>query len=174
MEDSLTSANFEPVTVEPSGTFIFQSALDKLRRSIVGLHNKIFPVYVMDTNIRPIKVFRCHFTTAVQTQQLTIVSAQYSYFIVGYAFYNSAAIASAFSIYDAISGTTPGNPGAGNSGTPPTYDMIRVQIAAVVGDKDTVTFINPLSVASGIRIDNLGGAGADIDVTVYVLERRNY
>lgn len=45
---SLTDAEFVPVNVDANGNFIFTAALDKLRRMIFGIHNKIFPVYVMN------------------------------------------------------------------------------------------------------------------------------
>lgn len=50
MEENLQSANFEPIEVDDRGNFTFYSALAKLRRSIKGIHNKVFPVYVMNNN----------------------------------------------------------------------------------------------------------------------------
>jgi hypothetical protein len=56
MEEDLTSAEFEPVTVDGVNNFIFSGAIQKLRRSIKGLHNKIFPIYVSGTMKRRIHV----------------------------------------------------------------------------------------------------------------------
>jgi hypothetical protein len=47
----LTSADFEPVDQDSNGNFSFTTALLKLRRSILGLHNKVFPVYIMNSSI---------------------------------------------------------------------------------------------------------------------------
>jgi hypothetical protein len=49
VETDLTSAEFEPINVDTQGNFTFSTALQKLRRAILGIHNKIFPVYVMNT-----------------------------------------------------------------------------------------------------------------------------
>jgi hypothetical protein len=45
---SLQEADFEPVSISTKGRYDFIATLVKLRRSILGLHNKVFPVYVMN------------------------------------------------------------------------------------------------------------------------------
>lgn len=56
MEDTLQQANFEPIDLDSSGKFSFTNCLIKLRRSIVGLHNKIFPVFIMNDVANPVNV----------------------------------------------------------------------------------------------------------------------
>lgn len=51
-EETLAEANFEPINFDPAGNLQFETCLSKLRRSFVGMHNKVFPVYILGTSVR--------------------------------------------------------------------------------------------------------------------------
>ena len=51
---NLTDGDFEPIDQDSIGKFSFTSCLLKLRRAIIGMHNKIFPVFIMNDNSNPV------------------------------------------------------------------------------------------------------------------------
>ena len=55
-EESLQSANFEKIDIDSNGKYVFTNALERLRRYIIGIHNKIFPVFVMNDASNPVNV----------------------------------------------------------------------------------------------------------------------
>jgi len=98
MLDTLQEADFEPIAVDGNGRFSFSSALQKLRRSIVGLHNKIFPVYVANdvANPVPVQVANTAVTNAIQAQADINADGATTLYTVpaGYSFYLTDAVIS--------------------------------------------------------------------------------
>lgn len=56
MIDTLNEADFQKIDLDSSGNFSFSNALSLLKRSIVGIHNKIFPMFVMNDVSNPVVV----------------------------------------------------------------------------------------------------------------------
>lgn len=85
MIDTLQQANFEKVELDSRGEFSFKQALNKLKRSMVGIHNKIFPVYIMGSVVDKNGVLETHQVTTTSTN-LTFytTSATKRTFLTGY------------------------------------------------------------------------------------------
>lgn len=160
--DSLTDANFEPINVDGNGNFIFTGALLAIRRSIVGLHNKVFPVYVMNPYTNDI-LYSGAFSVTKANAVVYTASATRRTWITGFHLAMS-------------SNVTADNVGTSFIGTPRTagaqlnfatlYKNTLTAIQQAIGE----TFLNPVEIKQGsdLKLDNAFTVGAsNVQLTVY-------
>ena len=89
VQDSLSEATFEPIDVASTGDLIFINTLVKLRRSFAGMHNKIFPVYVLNPYVKN-KVLASAGASATGNTTIYTTSATKRTFVTGFLFSHSA------------------------------------------------------------------------------------
>lgn len=149
VEETLTSADFESVNVDSYGRFTFSNALANLRRSMKGLHNKIFPVFVLNDEANPAMVRPVMPSDALQVNgvaSMTAVAVTTLYTVpVGKTLYiTSAGVCGIFGATDTVLLV------ASDDGTG-TYQNLAVieGLGVTMFDNQTAAFPVPVRVSSG-------------------------
>ena len=180
MQESLTDANFEPVDIDAFGKFSFSNVLIKLRRSLVGMHNKIFPVFIMNDDQNPVQVIvgiskligrqtfkTYHMQVAAasnETRQILTVTAAKRYYFLGWSYSNAAVATSGVHITDLASGAIPEGDASINDIT------TNINVAAGAFENFSLPFPRPL--ANGLRVKLVSGAGNATDITLFYIEEQ--